>query len=139
MISCEIEFRVRYGETDRMGYAYYGYYPLYYEQGRSELLRKIGLSYLEMENSGILLPVADMHVEYIKPAHYDELIMVKTSINKIPKVKILFEYEVYNSDRELINKASTTLVFVNASTRKPCRAPKDFLQRIETYFEDNTK
>lgn len=134
MISCDIEFRVRYGETDRMGYAYYGYYPLYYEQGRSELLRQYGISYREMEDSGFLLPVADMHIEYYKPAFYDELIKVRTIVRNKPLVKIVFDYEIYNMQDELLNKASTTLVFVSAKSRKPCRAPKEFLDKMKGLF-----
>jgi acyl-CoA thioester hydrolase len=134
MISCDIEFRVRYGETDRMGYAYYGYYPLYYEQGRSELLRQFGISYREMEDSGYLLPVADMNIEYYKPAFYDELIRVRTIVREKPQVKFIFEYEIYNTNNELLNKATTTLVFVHAKTRKPCRAPLFFIEKMEGLF-----
>ena len=134
MISCDIEFRVRYGETDRMGYAYYGYYPLYYEQGRSELLRQFGVSYREMEDGGILLPVADMNIKYFKPAIYDELIRVRTIVKKKPGAKIVFDYEIYNTENELINQASTTLVFVGVKNRKPCRAPQNFMDKIAHYF-----
>jgi acyl-CoA thioester hydrolase len=134
MITCDLEIRVRYGETDRMGYAYYGYYPLYYEQGRSELLRLFGLSYRDMEDSGILLPVADMHVEYFAPAFYDELITVRTSVLKKPSVKIVFLYEIFNSKNELINKATTTLVFVDGKTRKPCRPPMHFMDAMKPHF-----
>lgn len=134
MISSDIQIRVRYGETDRMGYAYYGNYPLYYEVGRTELLRQYGLSYRELEDKGILLPVSDMHVEYLAPALYDEIITVRTSIKVKPGIKIVFHYEVYNSKNELINKATTTLVFVNGQTRKPCRPPVEFMSRIEGLF-----
>jgi acyl-CoA thioester hydrolase len=134
MITCDLQIRVRYGETDRMGYAYYGYYPLYYEQGRSELMRQFGLSYREMEDSGVLLPVADMHVDYYSPAFYDELITVRTSVIDKPTVKIIFIYEIFNSKNELINKATTTLVFVDGKSRKPCRPPRNFMEAIEPYF-----
>lgn len=134
MLECEIEIRVRYGETDRMGYAYYGYYTLYYEQGRTEWLRKTGLSYREMEDSGILLPVADMHVKYNAPAQYDELLKVRTIVKELPTAKIVFHHEIYNSQNELINEASTTLVFVNAASRKPCRAPVYFINAIKMHF-----
>jgi acyl-CoA thioester hydrolase len=134
MISCDVQIRVRYGETDRMGYAYYGFYPLYYEVGRTELLRQYGLTYKELEDDGILLPVADLHVEYSNPAYYDELLTVRTTIKEKPGVKINFFYEVYNSKNELINKASTTLVFVRAKDRKPCRPPKVFSDIMDKMF-----
>lgn len=134
MISCDVQIRVRYGETDRMGYSYYGNYPLYYEVGRTELLRQLGLTYKELEDSGILLPVKDLHVEYIAAAIYDELITIKTSIRNKPGIKIIFFYEIYNSKNELINKATTTLVFVSAENRKPCRPPDIFNEKIKRYF-----
>jgi acyl-CoA thioester hydrolase len=135
MISCDVQIRVRYGETDRMGYAYYGFYPLYYEVGRTELLRQYGLAYKDIEDSGVLLPVADMHIDYYAPAIYDEVITVRTTITEKPGVKILFLYELFNSKNELINKATTTLVFVRASDRKPCRPPKTFNDIMEKAFK----
>jgi acyl-CoA thioester hydrolase len=135
MISCDIQFRVRYGETDRMGYAYYGNYPLYYEVGRTELLRQFGLTYKEIEDNGILLPVADLHVEYTFPALYDELLTIRTCVKEKPGVKIKFYYEVYNSKNVLINSATTALVFVNLKSRKPCRPPENFMNRIAEYFD----
>jgi acyl-CoA thioester hydrolase len=135
MISCDVQIRVRYGETDRMGYAYYGFYPLYYEVGRTELLRQYGLAYKDIEDSGVLLPVADMHVDYYAPANYDELITIRTTITEKPGVKILFLYELFNSKNELINKATTTLVFVRSSDRKPCRPPKTFNDIMEKAFK----
>jgi acyl-CoA thioester hydrolase len=134
MITSETSVRIRYGETDRMGYAYYGYYPFYYEQGRTDLLRQFGLSYSEMEDNGIMLPVAEMHIEYIAPTYYDELVTVRTSVIKKPAAKIEFVYEIFNSKNELINKAITILVFVKKENRKPCRPPKDFMDKIEKYF-----
>jgi acyl-CoA thioester hydrolase len=134
MITCDVQIRVRYGETDRMGYSYYGCYPLYYEIGRTELLRQYDLAYKELEDNGILLPVLDMNVEYIAPALYDELITIKTSVKSKPGVKIVFFYEIFNSRNELINKATTTLVFVDKKNRKPCRPPENFIKQIEEYF-----
>ena len=137
MLSSEIQLRVRYGETDRMGYAYYGNYPLYYEVGRTELMRNYGLTYKELEDSGILLPVADLHVDYYSPALYDELLTIRTSILELPTVKISFLYEIFNSTNQLINKGTTTLVFVDSKTRKPCRPPRHFIDSILTYFDQN--
>ncbi len=134
MISCDVKIRVRYGETDRMGYAYYGNYPLYYEVGRTELLRKYGLTYKSLEDDGILLPVKNLIIDYYLPAFYDEEITVRTSVIEKPGIKIKFEYEVYNSMGEIINKATTLLVFVKKENRKPCKPPKKFIEIIDQFF-----
>lgn len=109
----EIQLRVRYGETDQMGVVYYGNYALYLESGRTEWLRKFGLSYKSMEESGIMLPVVSLHVNYKKPARYDEIITVKTKLKKVPTVKIEFEYEITNTAGEILTTAETTLVFID--------------------------
>lgn len=131
MFVYETNIRVRYGETDQMGYAYYGVYPLYYEIGRTDMLRSLGLSYKEMEASGILLPVSSLSIKYIKPAYYDDLLTLRTMIKKLPQSKLEFEYEIYNSDNELINKGETTLVFFSAASRKPIQAPNNFLKELK--------
>ncbi|WP_111709234.1 acyl-CoA thioesterase [Lutibacter citreus] len=131
MISNKIEFRVRYNETDQMSYVHHGNYAQYFEMGRIEWLRAMGVSYKKMEEDGIMLPVINLNINYIKPAIYDDLLTVKTSITKKPSVRIQFEYEVYNEKKELITTASTTLVFVNSETRKPTRAPQYLLDKLD--------
>ncbi len=129
MINTEVQIRVRYGETDRMGFVYYGNYAAYFEVARVEALRQIGVSYREMEDGGVCLPVVDFTIKYIKPAYYDDLLTIKTTINEMPGVRINFNYETYNQDGILLNIAKTTLVFVDVKTMKPCNAP-DFVSRI---------
>jgi acyl-CoA thioester hydrolase len=131
----ETQVRVRYGESDRMGYAYYGNYPLYYEVGRTEMLRTLGLTYKEMEDSGIILPVISLNINYLSPAFYDDLLTVKTYLRELPTVRIRFEYEVFNSSGEKINYGETTLVFTNAKLRKPCRPPEYFMERVRKFFK----
>jgi len=133
----DTKLRVRYGETDKMGYAYYGIYPQYYEVGRTELIRSFGLSYKKLENEGIMLPVLSLDIKYLKPAMYDDLLTIKTKIVKFPAVRIEFEYEVYNQDNELLNIGNTTLVFIDAETRKPKRAPTDFLLKLKKHFDND--
>lgn len=130
----ETQVRVRYGESDRMGYSYYGNYPLYYEVGRTEMLRALGLTYKEMEDSGIILPVINLQCNYLNPAYYDDLLTVKTYLKELPSVRIRFEYEIYNSSGEKLNYGETTLVFTNAKSRKPCRPPEYFIERVREYF-----
>ena len=134
MYISETTVRVRYAETDRMGYVYYGNYTLYYEVGRVEALRQLGTSYKEMEDNGIILPVYSCNIKYLKPALYDDLLIIKTSIKELPTAKISFDYEIYNQQNELINSANTMLVFINTATNKPCPAPKLFLEKIKKYF-----
>jgi acyl-CoA thioester hydrolase len=134
MLQNETRIRVRYGETDRMGYLHHGTYPMYFEVGRTELLRHLGLSYKAMEDDGILLPVREIKVRYLLPALYDDELIVKTFIRKKPSVKIEFEYEVYNLKDELLCKAESCLVFVDSFTRKPIRMPEYFWDLVKSYF-----
>ncbi len=134
MIISETKVRVRYGETDQMGYAYYGVYAQYYEIGRVETLRKIGFSYKEMEERGILLPVNHYEINFLKPAFYDDEIKIVTTVHNLPDVRFFFSYECFNIQNELINSGKVTLVFVNKVKNKPCRAPNWFLDKLNPYF-----
>ena len=130
MFSFEHKIRVRYGETDQMGYCYYGNYAEFLEIGRVETLRALGVSYKKIEISGIMLPVVELNIKYIKPSFYDDLLTIKTIINKKPSVKIEFEYEIYNEKKELLTKAYTKLVFVDKKNMKPCGCPKELLLKF---------
>jgi acyl-CoA thioester hydrolase len=127
MLVSETKVRVRYSETDQMGIVYYGNYPQYYEVGRVETLRKLGMTYKEMETKGIFMPITSMSLKYIKPALYDDLLTVKTIITEIPNMRIQFFYEIYNEQGVLLNTGETVLAFVNIETRRPCQAPEWFL------------
>ncbi|MFA5297058.1 MAG: thioesterase family protein [Lutibacter sp.] len=126
----EIQFRVRYGETDQMGFVYHGNYAQYFEMGRTEWLRKLGITYKKMEETGIMLPMINLNVNYIKPAKYDDLLTLKTTLIKMPSAKIEFSYEIYNEENELLTTANTTLVFVNMETNRPTRVPKYVLEKL---------
>jgi len=129
------KLRVRYGETDQMGYMYYGNYAEFYEVGRVEMLRSLGMTYSGMEESGIMMPVLEMSSKYLKPALYDEEISIKVIMNKMPGVKIHFKYELYNPSDELINTGETLLVFVNMKTNRPCLPPQEFIDRLKPFFQ----
>src|SRR4051812_22978661 len=120
MYVSETTVRVRYAETDRMGYVYYGNYAQYYEVGRVEALRQLGMSYRALEDSGIMLPVLDYSVKFFKPAFYDDLLTIKTSITEIPQVRIKFLYEIFNEKGDKLNEGETTLVFIDVKSGKPC-------------------
>ncbi|MFD1294483.1 acyl-CoA thioesterase [Lutibacter holmesii] len=130
MISDKIQFRVRYGETDQMSYAYHGNYAAYFEMGRTEWLRKLGVSYKNMEENGIMLPVINLNTNYLKPAKYDDVLTLKTSLAKKPTARIEFEFEIHNQNNELLTTASATLVFVNMKTNRPTRIPEYLLEKI---------
>lgn len=134
MYTHETEVRVRYSETDQMGYVYYGNYAQYYEIGRTDMLRSLGMDYVSMERSGVMLPVLELSSKYIKPAYYDQLITIRTIVEKLPGVRIHFKYELYNEQKELINIGATTLVFVDMEKNKPCQPPVDFMERLQVYF-----
>ena len=134
MYSYETKIRIRYADTDKMGFAYYGNYPQYYEVGRTEMLRSLGYSYRLLEDKGILMPVVNLNVHYFKPAFYDDEITIKTSIVELPTVRMRFEYEIYKIDGSLINKGETTLGFINAKTGRPVRAPQVILDCLLPYF-----
>lgn len=128
------KIRVRYADTDQMGYMYYGNYAEFYEVGRVEMLRSLGLTYKSMEESGIIMPVTELKCKYIKPALYDEEITVKVIMETMPSVRIHFRYELYNEKEELINLGETTLVFINQERNKPCLPSDDFLNKIKVHF-----
>jgi len=130
MISDKIQFRVRYSETDQMSFAYHGNYAQYFEMGRIEWLRKLGISYKKMEESGIMLPVISLNTNYLKPAKYDDLLTLKTTLVNKPLVKIKFKFEIRNENNELLTKATATLAFMNSSTKKPIRAPEFLLKKL---------
>jgi acyl-CoA thioester hydrolase len=130
----ETNLRVRYAETDRMGYVYYGNYAGYYEVGRVEALRSLGMSYREMEDSGIMLPVLTYSIKYFKPSYYEDLLTIQTIIPEIPGTRIKFLYKMFNAERVLLNEGETTLVFVNIKTGKPCQAPPEFIDKIKPFF-----
>lgn len=129
------KIRVRYGETDQMGYCYYGNYAQYFEVGRVEALREVGMSYRDMEKKGIMLPVSEFNVNYFKPAFYDDELTIKTFITEIKGPRLVFHYEILNEKNELISKAKTTLVFVSKDNMKPIAPPSEFISIIEKHEE----
>ncbi len=135
MVKNLTKLRVRYAETDQMGYVYYGNYAAYFEVGRVELMRQLGTSYREIEESGLMLPVRDFSIRYIKPALYDDLLTIETRIEEMPTARIKFLYSVLNEAGDLLNTAETTLVFVSKETNRPVNAPDSLIKAIQVKFE----
>ncbi|MCI0920256.1 acyl-CoA thioesterase [Sphingobacterium rhinopitheci] len=130
----EHKLRVRYAETDQMGYVYYGNYAAYYEVARTEMLRVTGISYKELEEMGVMMPVVEMQTKYHTPAKYDELITIRITIKEHPSVRIKFEYELFDEAGKLLNTGMTQLVFVDMLKNRPCKPPQIFVDKLQSYY-----
>lgn len=135
MIKTETTLRVRYAETDQMGFVYYGVYAQYYEVGRVEAMRSLGFSYREMEESGVLMPVINLTIDYKKPALYDDEVRIVTTVKEMPSVRITFHYECFNQKNELLNTGSVTLVFIDKAKNKPMQPPSWFMEGFMKRFD----
>ncbi len=126
------KIRIRYAETDQMGVVYHGNYAQFFDVGRTEWLRSLGITYKSMEEEGIMLPVISLSVIFKKSAFYDDVLTVTTILKKEPTVKIEFDYEIKNEDNEVICTGNTILAFINAKTKRPIRCPKHIIDKLKT-------
>ncbi|MDC7997833.1 acyl-CoA thioesterase [Gilvibacter sediminis] len=131
MLPHTFEFRVRYGETDQMGVVYHGAYPAYFEMGRTEWLRNLGVTYRWMEEHDVMLPVVDLSIRYKQPARYDDRLVLTTELRENPSYKITFDYTLKNTSEEVLATASTTLVFKSAVNNKLIRVPDYITERLK--------
>jgi acyl-CoA thioester hydrolase len=129
------KLRVRYGETDKMGYVYHGNYAQYFEIGREEAMRNLGSDYAALEKNGILMPVISLWTKFFAPAYYDQVLTVETVINTFPNIRMKFDYNIYNASEVLVASGQTTLVFVDEAKRKPVKPPEWFLDLLRPYFK----
>ena len=134
MFQHEITIRVRYSETDQMGFVYYGNYAAYFEVARVECLRALGVRYKSLEEQGIWLPVINYNIEYKKPAEYDDELTIQTSITELPGARISFSYHCLNQEGAQIATAGTDLVFLNAESKRPMRCPEEILDKLKSYY-----
>ena len=123
--------RVRYGETDQMGVVYHGNYATYFEVARTEWLRSLGITYKGLEESGIMLPVVSLSFQFMKPARYDDILTIAVSLKKKPLVKIDFDYEIINQNKEKISTGNSVLAFIDMLTNKPIKCPDSILEKLE--------
>ena len=124
------EFRVRYCETDQMGFVHHSNYLKYFEMARIEWLDSLGISYQKLEGNGIVLPVVEVYIKYIYPAFFGDTLKIKLNIKSPPTAKISFKYLVYNQKEKEIANGGTTIAFLNAKNRKPIRCPKNIYEKI---------
>lgn len=135
MFQHDVKIRVRYAETDQMGYVYYGNYATYFEVARVEAMRAIGFSYREMEQRGIMMPVLELKNQFKSPGRYDEELTIRISIPEMPTLKIKFIYEVIGEDGREVGLGETTLVWVNMETSRPIRMPRELVDLLQPYFD----
>jgi acyl-CoA thioester hydrolase len=131
MVVQETKIRVCYGDTDKMGVVYYGTYPRFYEIGRNELLRCYGITYRQIEESGIVWPVRNMQITYLKPAFYDDLLTVRTSVVEMPTVRFRIKTEIFNEAGELINHGEVVLISTNPQTGKAMKPPLWLMEKLQ--------
>ena len=135
MYAFETQIRVRYGETDQMGYLYYGNYAQYFEVGRVETIRSLGLTYKELEEElGIWLPVVSLEMRFVRTAFYDDLLTVRSEIRELPDEYITFHVEVYNEKKKLINAGRVRLCFFDSKTKKVIQAPEYLMVKLRPFF-----
>ncbi len=134
MLSFDCQVRVWYQHTDQMGICHHSNYINYYEVGRSEFLRRLGMPFTEIEKRGVMTPILEVQSKYLRPAHYDELLTVRVILKDLPTARITFFYEIYNEQGELLNTGMTQLGFIHSDTRRPCRCPEWFLELIKDKF-----
>ena len=135
MFTHSTQIRVHYALTDQMGVVYYGNYAQFYEIGRTEALRSLGLTYKEVEVTGIIMPVTEMHSKFVRPALYDDLITVVTTVREMPlHHKIVFHSEIYNEKKELLNVGDVTLFFIEAKTMKRAVMPEQIKSKMGEFF-----
>lgn len=127
--------RVRYGETDQMGYLYYGQYAQYYEIGRVEMMRSLGIRYKELEEiHHVMMPVVSLQMRFVRPAYYDEMLTIRTSVRKMPDKFITFDVEIRNEKGKLVNGGSVRLCFVDIKTQQTILAPEYIKEKLLPYF-----
>jgi acyl-CoA thioester hydrolase len=134
MMVTETTIRVRYGETDQMGVVYHGNYALYFEEARTDALRKINITYKSMEEEGVMMPVVSLSTDFKRPAKYDDLLTIRSIMRELPTAKIVLEYEVLNEANQLLATGNSILVFVDMKTIRPIKCPEHLYQKFTTFF-----
>ena len=135
MITHDTQIRVLYRDTDKMGVVYHANYIVFYEAARNEMFRAIGLPYTLLEQMNIAMPIVEVESKYKAPAYYDDLLTVRATVKELPEVRAVVEYEVFNEAGMVINTGKTVLGYVNMDRKRPCRAPKEFIDELQKYFE----
>ena len=137
MFITQTSIRVHYALTDQMGVVYHGNYAQFYEIGRTESIRALGFTYKDIESMGIIMPVVDIHSRFLRPAKYDDLLTVKTTLRELPvNHKVVFHSEIFNEASELLNTGTVMLYFMQADTMKPVNIPEQLRIKVKEYFAE---
>ena len=138
MYSSDTQIRVRYAETDQMGYVYHGNYAAYFEVCRTEAFRQLGISYKDLEAEGVGMPVGEIRTRFRRPARYDDLLTVRLLLKQPAEgSRVLFEYEIYNEAKELLTEGHTLMVFVSTATGRPVPIPAEIQSKLAPYFSED--
>jgi len=136
MYQSSTQIRVRYAETDQMNVVYHGNYVQYFEVGRTESIRQLGFTYKDMEALGIIMPIVEIHTKYLRPAHYDDLLTITTTLKNLPTdYKIEFHQEIFNEQHKLITVGRVVLYFINAKTKEKTNMPQHLYEKLAVYFK----
>ncbi|OUJ73259.1 acyl-CoA thioesterase [Hymenobacter crusticola] len=140
MYSHDTHIRVRYAETDQMGYVYHGNYAAYFEVARTEAFRQLGIRYKDLEADGVGMPVGELRTRFRRPARYDDLLTVRLLLRQPGEgTRVLFEYEIYNEAEQLLTEGHTLMVFVSTANGRPVPIPADIQAKLAPFFtEDET-
>ena len=126
---------MHYALTDQMGVVYYGNYAQFYEIGRTEAIRQLGFTYKDIEAMGIIMPVVEMNSKFLRPAKYDDLITVKTTLRELPTGHAInFFFEIFNENDKLLNAGNVVLYFMEAVTMKRTKMPTELEEKLKGYF-----
>ena len=136
MLRFDTKLRVWYKHTDQMSICHHSNYICYFEAARSDMMRAMGLSYAEVEARGLMMPILEVQSRYRKPAYFDEVLTIRVRLEELPVTRINFYYEIYNEAQELLNTGWTQLGFMDSVTRRPCRCPEWFLEKIREHWDD---
>jgi len=136
MLETTTQIRVRYAETDQMNVVYHGNYAQYFEVGRAEAIRNCGLSYKEIEALGVIMPIVELNIKFLRPAHYDDLLTIKTTLKSLPENhRIEFQHEVYNEDRKLLTLGNIVLYFIDIKTNERTTMPALMYEKLKPWFQ----
>lgn len=135
MFTHKTQIRIHYALTDQMGFVYHGHYAQFYEIGRTEALRSAGVTYKDVEAIGVIMPVVEIHTKFLRPAKYDDLVTVVTTVKELPvHSKIIFHGEIFNEQNELLSSGTVSLLFMDATTMKRCDMPEMIKERVKNFF-----
>lgn|SRR5665213_828443 len=138
MFTHKTQIRIHYALTDQMGVVYHGNYAQLYEIGRTEALRSLGITYKSVEELGVIMPVVEIHTRFLRPAKYDDLITVITTVKEIPEhSKIIFYGEIFNEKQDLLNTGTVSLLYMNSKTMKRCDMPNAIKEKVKGIFDVN--